>query len=199
VDPTWRGADDVFWKKAEPVTVGGAPTHILNPTHQLLHTCLHGGRYNEFHPMRWIGDAMYILRKDEGKIDWDELLELGRFHHMLLVLRSALRLLAKEFRAPIPVSVVEEENRIRPTYMETTRYRLITERVDGFSGLIRRDWYQHCLLTPEKTLLVHAITFPAYLKKLWRIESWWKLPGCVCTRALYRTGFISRPASARSK
>jgi len=196
-DSTWRGADDAFWEKSEPVTFAGAPTHFLNPTHQLLHTCLHGGRYNEFHPMRWIGDALYILRKDGDKIDWDELIELGRFHHMLLVLRSALDLLANELRAPVPAVAREKMRHIRPTRMETIRYRLITERTDGWSGLARRDWYQHCALTPEKTCFAHVATFPAYLKSLWRIESWWKFPGSLCARALYRTGIVSRPSTPR--
>lgn len=187
-DSTWRDADETFWKNAEPVIYAGEATHFLCPTDQLLHTCLHGGRFNEFHPMRWIGDAVYILRKDARGIDWDMLIDSGRYHHMLLVLRSALHLLACDYNVPVPVSALEKMDRMKPSRMESIRYRLITERTEGLVGLARRDWYQHCASSPRQSTLTHAITFPAYLKSLWRIESWWKLPGYIGSRVLYRAG-----------
>jgi len=198
-DSTWRGADDAFWEKAEPVMFAGIPTFFLNPTHQFLHTCLHGGRFNEFHPMRWIGDAVYILRRDAEKIDWDDFIRQSRRHHMLLVARSALQLLAKEFRTSIPVRVLETMNNQKSSRIEKIRYRLITERPEGLIGLGRRDWYQHCASTPERSVFSHAVTFPAYLKNLWRIENWRKLPGYIWKRALCRAGFTSSAHRVRGE
>jgi hypothetical protein len=53
--------DDDYWKQAVSIKIGGVQTLALGPTHQLLHTCWHGARWNEVPPIRWVADAMAIL------------------------------------------------------------------------------------------------------------------------------------------
>jgi hypothetical protein len=70
------GADDDFRAAAEPVTFQGNRLRILSPTDQLLHVCGHAARWGEVPAIRWVADAVLILR--EGPIDWQRFLVTPR-------------------------------------------------------------------------------------------------------------------------
>ncbi len=107
---------------------------------------------------------------------------------MLLVLDAALSWLDKELHAGLPPEVLQELAATPPSRLEKARYRLITERTECLFPLLRRDWYQHRIHQADAPAWRHALTFPAYLKSLWRIPSWRALPAQALQRLLARQG-----------
>ena len=97
-------ADTDFWKAAWPMALESEPSLVLNPTHQLLHTCVHGLEGNEVSSVRWVSDAIATIRA--GKIDWDRLVAEARQHDLVLPIRDALQYLQDSFHAPIPRSAI---------------------------------------------------------------------------------------------
>jgi hypothetical protein len=63
-------ADAPFWANTQPLTFRDIPTLCLTPTLNLLHTLAHGLRPNAETPIRWIADAVTLLRDPTATIDW---------------------------------------------------------------------------------------------------------------------------------
>jgi hypothetical protein len=136
-----RDAEDRFWRDAEPVACGGVQTLALNPTDQLFHVCVHGFPANTTAPMRWMVDAIMILRKRE--IDWERLLDLMRTHHTSAILHHALSYLRRHLAAPIPdevmhriaASPVEEWEAGELQAMSRIGYRALSRRIFWYEFL----------------------------------------------------------------
>src|SRR5579863_8835818 len=73
---TFRGADRAFWDDSVQLSLSTISTRALNPTDQLLHACVHGFTSNLVAPIRWIADALTILRTSQ--MDWNRLVGLAR-------------------------------------------------------------------------------------------------------------------------
>ena len=54
--------DNDFWAASVPVTIGGAPTRIPAAEDQLLQVCVHGEKWVKVPGVRWIADAMLLIR-----------------------------------------------------------------------------------------------------------------------------------------
>lgn len=105
-EATFRGADQPFWSGSVPLTAKTIQTRALNPTDQLLHACVHGFRANDLPPIRWVADALTILRTNP--INWTRLLGLAKQLHVTIPLGASLSFLREAFPEPIPQNVVED-------------------------------------------------------------------------------------------
>jgi len=105
------GADKDFWEGALPIEINGVQTQVLNPVDDLFHTCIHGVRWNETPPIRWIADAVTIMNSHVS-IDWDHLIQQAEKRRLSFPLRHALTYLADQFAAPIPPKFLDDLNRI---------------------------------------------------------------------------------------
>jgi hypothetical protein len=95
-----------FFRSAEVLEFGGARALQPDPTHALFLTVVHGVRWNDETPVRWIADAVTILRARGHDVRWDVLYQLATSHGVGYRLHLGLSFLAKAFRAPIPGSVL---------------------------------------------------------------------------------------------
>jgi len=105
-EATFRGADRPFWRDSVPLAVNRIQTRGLNPTDQLLHAGIHGFVANAFPPIRWIADAVIILRS--SSVDWTRLVSLARELRVTIPLGDCLSFLRATFSAPVPEEVVDE-------------------------------------------------------------------------------------------
>lgn len=92
-------ADRLFWEHARRIEHDGRPVHVLAPTDELFHACMHGARRSQnayswapFPLVRWITDAFMIARS--SVIDWSRIDALAARFHARLHLRDAFRCLA---------------------------------------------------------------------------------------------------------
>ncbi len=112
-------ADVLFWRNRRPIMFRDISTSAPVPTLALLHTLAHGLQPNIETPIRWIADALTMLRDQQVAIDWPLFCRtaamLGLSHRFLLSLTylqechgqeidpTALRTLAKAPRTPAEV------------------------------------------------------------------------------------------------
>ena len=168
-----------IWQRAEPIEWLGQPTHQLCPTDQLVHTCLHGARF-EGHPvLRWIVDACHILRKDSEQINWNQMRDQAIAFRMQHLLRETMLLLSREFEASIPDDWIKSLGGEPQTKRERKELDYLTKPVDRVGDIIRNDWYQHTASLPNRSLVTHLVTFPSYLKHLWKLPSYRNMPGYI--------------------
>jgi hypothetical protein len=81
-------ADALFWRNTQPIMFRDITTSAPVPTLALLHTLAHGLHPNIETPIRWIADALTILRDPQAAIDWPLFCRtagmLGLSHRFLL-------------------------------------------------------------------------------------------------------------------
>lgn len=98
-------SDILLWQSAEKFSFSNTHTLTLNPTDHLFHTCVHGMPANEVASLRWIVDAMMILRK--STIDWERLLIQSQDHSVVRMIHHAFSYLHTFLNAHVPESILE--------------------------------------------------------------------------------------------
>ncbi len=111
----------LFWEGARDVKPGNVTALVLSPTDQLFHVCAHGLQWDWVPQIRWIADAVTVLREP---IDWDRITRLATVSCMRVRLAHALSYLARSFGAPIPASLPGRLERSAPGW-ERREYRLL--------------------------------------------------------------------------
>jgi hypothetical protein len=166
-DPAVAGVDD-FFEAARPVTIEGIEARTLSPTHHLLHAIVHGLGASTHRELRWIPDALTILRTTPA-IDGDELAAAAVRHHCELMVAEGLAHLVTEWDAPVPPAALA---------------RLVTAPVDRRQRALRwirrhtgrrpiGSGYAAGLLVTSTTGLGPGATvarIPGFLADHWQVE-----------------------------
>jgi hypothetical protein len=128
----------LFWEGAEKCSFGGAEAGVLGPTDQLFHVCAHGLQW-DWHPqVRWVADALTVLREP---VDWKRLKTLACEAWMRVRLARALRYLRDRWEAAVPEEMPAELERAAPEW-ETREYRLLLKACPlGFVDSALWHWY----------------------------------------------------------
>jgi hypothetical protein len=172
------GADDEFRAAAEPAMFQGTRLRVLSPADQLLHVCGHAGKWSAVPPIRWVADAVLILR--EGSVDWPRLLDHAARRRLILRMRQMLGYLREALGVPIPPSV-EADLRRRPVSMlEWIEYRVRTREHPRLGEM--PTYVFNCLRGEPRPLLA----FPGYLRDAWGLESVAAVPRHALDLALRR-------------
>jgi hypothetical protein len=91
-----RGDDDdaPFWSAARPLMVGTTKTLTLGPEDQLLHVLVHGVRWTRMPHVRWVADAVLLLRRAKEGFDAERFLEATRRFDAVVPVQEGLRFVA---------------------------------------------------------------------------------------------------------
>jgi hypothetical protein len=97
--------DAELFADADRIEIGRHPALALHPAHELLHAATHGLHWNPINSLRWIADAVTILRATPA-FDWDSTIDLAGRLALVQPLRLAVEWLHTRHAAPIPADVV---------------------------------------------------------------------------------------------
>lgn len=110
LDVHWRLSEDFIssvydqndFSDYGSVKVNGQEFQILSPTLMLLHTILHGVRWNHQPPVRWISDAILLTREHRESIDWNRIYALAKKYDCLDTVEMGVGYLIREgYQAPV--------------------------------------------------------------------------------------------------
>jgi hypothetical protein len=93
------------WADQQPIELGPLTAATLSTTHHLFHTVLHGLGSSTTTMLRWIVDALTILRTAGDEVDWEAFVTAAHHHHCALLVDDGVAHLVDEWDAPIPASV----------------------------------------------------------------------------------------------
>ena len=157
--------DKAVWGDLESLPIKNVPLHIPKPTDLLLQTCVHGVKHSPVSLIRWIADAMTLLKQKEKQIDWERLVDLAQKAKVSLPLSSALQYLSKEFGAPIPQVTIQKLQATSPTRIEQLEYRA---NVRGSRDVAA--WYRYCLNRGYLTMKSRLFHLHQYLQCTARLK-----------------------------
>jgi hypothetical protein len=112
-----------FWDKTRPVSIMNTQALAMCPEDELLCTIVHGLRRNPLPPVRWVADAVSIIRKCKDEIDWDRFLSYTIRYKVVIQVKTGLEYLIQHFDLQIPEHVVRKLKDIRPSYAEKVVYK----------------------------------------------------------------------------
>ncbi|MCP4399604.1 MAG: nucleotidyltransferase family protein [bacterium] len=170
-------ADSDFWDGAVPVMVQGVSTLALNSTDQLLHACIHGFRWNPVPPMRWVADAMIVLKHSTTEIDWERLLNQARKRRLVIPVREALRYLSTIFEAPIPRNVLQKLQQQPASRVESVEYRYKRRNFHQKPlGYLVIMWFNYTRWTQRRGIFSHLLGFFDYIRRFWGLANFRQFP-----------------------
>ena len=89
-----------MWDAAQPFELNGETLQTLCQTDHLLHACTQAADWNIVRPIRWMPDAVTIIR--HGGIDWERLVTQAQRMEIVEAVRDALCVLEKFAGVTIP-------------------------------------------------------------------------------------------------
>jgi hypothetical protein len=156
-----------FWDKAVPLTFLNTETLSLCAEDNLLHTIIHGMRYNPEPPVRWIADAMVLLSAVSG-FDWGRFLRLTTTFKLSLQVTDAIMLLQNDYGLKVPESVVQQltNAKISPAERRIHAYNLKhTDCIpEGFFSKLYYLYIGYLRQSEKKGYLPRIIGFMRYLR-----------------------------------
>lgn len=177
--------DEDFWKGARLAQIEGLSTHVLNPTHQLLHVCVHGWRGDIFPPIRWVADAMMIINSSPDEIDWAQLVSQAQKRQLVLRLKETLTILRELVDAPVPTSILQDIQTLPISGIE----RLESKSVYGRRIPVLWSFiyvYTYNMKRGNRDGSVNFLELARYLQDVWGLSNLWLLPFEVIKRGLRR-------------
>ncbi|HPA19749.1 MAG TPA: nucleotidyltransferase family protein [Verrucomicrobiae bacterium] len=174
----WAGADEAVWRHAQPILIRDAPALVPGPEHLLTHVLVHGAEWNAVPPIRWVADALMILRSAGGSFDWGLLLEEMRARRIALPIRACLSFLHGAMGADIPGPVIEALEAEKPSPAERLEFRMM-DLPKAERSPWRMLWLRHLRLkglTASRSWIARLATLPDSLRLFWRLDSHWKVP-----------------------
>jgi hypothetical protein len=194
LDVHWRLSgflDQAFEPRIEPISLGERGATTLDRTDTLLHVVLHGAWHGSAASVRWVADAVTVLRAAHERgvpVDGTRLAAVADHHGVGAILGDALAHLEREHEAPVPAGLVAELRGQPVGWLTRHRQRVVTapttapDRITGLTHL--RSYWAY---TRWRWSGGHAVrTFPAFLAELWGLESTAALPATLASRPLRR-------------
>lgn len=131
-------ADGRMFDTAEEVVFDGVPLRLPRGEQLVLHVIVHGTRAFDPSSVRWIGDALAVLRS--RTIDWDVFAHEAESRGVAHAVAAALAYLRDAFGAAIPDETIRR--------LDAQRVGLLTRRLysPASASSWRRTAYVHALL-----------------------------------------------------
>lgn len=188
-------ADEDFWKGAARAEIEDTPVFVLSATDELLVTCVHGAAGNQLSSIRWVADAMMILKS--STVDWDRLVVQAYRHHLVLHMRETLSYLRDEMGAQLPEKTMQVLQEMPVSRADLYDYRLYSHTWSRW-GIRDRAWY-HLRRSSEwaRNTGSHPIfAIPRYFQVIWGLDQLWQVPPQIILKALRRSWRKTIPSSA---
>ena len=167
-----RSLDEAIFRDCGEFPLENISLHIPCPGDLLLQACIHGVKYSPVPLIRWVADAMTILKKEEGKIDWDRLVDLASKAHVCMPLSLALNYLIEKFQAAIPKDVIGKLQSTASMRLEYIEYRA---NAHFFTRHIAA-WARYCLQQGHMTIQSQLVNILNYLQFRAKLTSKWHIP-----------------------
>ena len=185
--PGWRlpGVDDDVWVRAAKTPIAGTDFPAMTATDLLWHVCAHGAIGDEVPSIRWVADAWMMLHDTANPVDWDQFLEAVQRRRLGFSVGCSLRCLHDDFKAPVPVRVLERLEDMPPSWLERWEQRIVS-RPRGVAGALPLHCVNYLRLVRGQSMAAKISGLPLFFQRTWGASSAWQVPGCFVNKMVKR-------------
>ncbi len=160
--------DSDIWDTRVPLDLLGTVTWAPAPAEHLLLVCAHGMRW-DWTTIRWVTDAMAILRSSAETLDWDRLVARATARRVTVALHGALNWLRQSVDADVPEWVLARLRAGPRLRFERTVHRVATRPPTklGFALLSFDRYRRFAKFAPAER---RPRSFPEYLRAAWDLD-----------------------------
>lgn len=180
--------DVEFWHRSAPLQTDLISSRALNPTDLLLHVCVHGMAWAPVPPVRWVADAVMILRKSEGEIDWQRLINLAERSQTTLPLSTALNYL-RSYAVSVPEEVLQTLEHLPVSSQAQMLFAASTQRTKLFGQLpvLWARYQMHQMRHRTWPRGLSGLGFPAFIAAYYNRHNAYEMIEWFVTRVIRRT------------
>lgn len=178
--------DRPYWEGKRPIEFEGTQAFVLNPTDQLLHTCINGSYWSEYTRPNWVADAFWQFRAHGAELDWKRLLEIARSHQLSLPLWVTLDYLKERFDLAVPAEVIQQL-KDQPRSSRELREHLSGARPRPWLSELPPLWHRFHRHEISRRYPLKAWGFVKFLEGYCGLESIWDLPKDLAKKLWSRT------------
>lgn len=162
-----------IWDEVVEADFQGRNMKVMGAADQLYHTCLHGIAWNPIPSIRWVADAVLILRNEKSAVNWDVFLEQAAALRANYELSRCLDYLQTKFSLDIPDRVTNELNCQENICINRAYFQVvITKPIPVVGGFLKRVFLYWKFFRGE-------YRFPGFLRYLqeeWRLDHLGQVP-----------------------
>lgn len=173
----YPGADRDYWKYAHPLKIDGEEAYVMSPEDLIYCSCIHAvthsAGWSTLSSVNWVADVMFILKRSDGEIDFQRMVEHAQNHNMVLPLRRGMRYLRQTFKVLLPDEFMRRLEEAPVSLLEYKEDR-IRENSSRFLGPFVIRWYYYLRCTQgdgSSSLFSKIYGFMKYLKVQYRLNS----------------------------
>jgi Uncharacterised nucleotidyltransferase len=174
--------DEILWARSIAIEIGGVRTRALAPADQLLHVCIHGEKWVHVPGIRWVADAVQVIRS--GAVVWPHLVAEAVRRRFVGRLTRQLTYLRDGFAAPIPGDVLATLAAMPISTLERLEQALGVRERRASSSLLAH-WFTHAR-SARAGLAGAAVSFPRYLQAIWHLDGLRDVPAAALSRVIGR-------------
>lgn len=167
------GADTPFWESAHSVEFLGESVKSLSPTVLLINVCIHGLRWEVTRPIKWVADALFILR--QSSISWEQLTTIVSERELTVPMLEGLQYLREVYQAPIPINAIESLSTVPVSYTEKLEFAVKAKRRTYWRRLLFH-WFNYRRLKHMINARNDLFGFQRYLRWRWGVKNLWHMP-----------------------
>ncbi len=169
----YRGADFRLLERLQTGEIDGLNVTAPSAEDQVINACVHGVRWDPVPPLRWLLDAVMVIRAT-GQFDWEYLEAESRQRGVGLAMAAALEF-AREFEPTIPGEVPERLLAGHHSRLEQWDFRF---QQGGYSAPVQVGRYatRYLRLSSGRSPWRKTREFPTYLAAMWEIEDGRSVP-----------------------
>ena len=158
------------WKSSREVVVGRVSTRVLDPTHQFLHVCVHGARWNSA-PLRWVADAVTIVSDRESKLDFEQVSEKAAELRLHVPVCQALRYLREAWSVAVPERVLTKLEAMPTSRIECAYYgHLARNRERTLLGNLPVNLFHFTRFTRDLGPVRRLLELLRFLALMWGLD-----------------------------
>ena len=148
---------------AAPSTAGGAGIRALGPEDLFTVVCAHAAQWSPIASVRWVADALAILRTEGQKFDWARVSAQAVRWHVVPHLDETLHYLRDRWGVDVPATVFAQLAGVRVPAVDRRAYAVLG-RMPGTFDYLARPWRRYRVRSRDKGALAALPGFVRYLQ-----------------------------------
>lgn len=166
-----------FWNSKVKEDKNGREVWVFDLEAQLLHLSAHLWLHHGGGDLLGMNDIYQLIRQNQGRIDWDKVLVIGKAFEFLLPLQHVLPEAAANWKAPVPGDVLFRLAQMQPSLREKRKFNKFWGEDQNYaetlvSGTMSYpDW-------KSRFRYARLIIFPPakYIQERYQVQKNWMIP-----------------------